>query len=489
MEITKEENLLNEAHKKILYIASESQPFCATGGLADVICGLPRFVKKEQKDYDIRVVLPLYSFTNPEYKSKFEFIGSKQVSLSWRREYCGIFKFVDEDITFYFIDNEKYFKRDRAYGYNDDAERFAFFSKAVLECLDIMEFYPDIIHANDWQTALVSTYLKTSYTNDSRYEKIKTILTLHNVQYQGRFGLSLLSDTLGIDGKYRHLLEWQNDLNFLKAGIMTVDKIVTVSPSYAEEIKYSESGCGLNDIIKANSHKLCGILNGLDYNFYNPKTDKIIYNNFDSKSLEIRKKNKEELQKKFGLKVDPDAPIVTIVTRMARQKGMDLIKGCLEKFIIEDNVQFVGCGEGDAEYHNYFSYLNNKFPDQCHVHLGFSLELGKIFYSSADIFIMPSMVEPCGLSQMVASRFGAVPIVRETGGLKDSIKDFGNPEGGNGYTFARYAVDDLSNAMKRALYDYKNNKQDWAEKIKKCMETDFSWNRSAKSYIEIYENL
>ena len=485
MELTKEK----VSSKKILYVASESQPFSATGGLADVICGLPRFVKKEQPSYDIRVVLPLYGFTNAEYKGKFEFIGNKQISLSWRSEYCGVFKFAEEGIIYYFIDNEKYFKRDHAYGYNDDAERFAFFSKAVLECLDIMEFYPDIIHVNDWQTALVPTYLKTNYSHDSRYEKIRSVLNLHNLQYQGRFGMSLLSDTIGIDSKYAYLFEHENDMNFLKSGIITADRVVTVSPSYAEEIKYTESGSGLNEVIKANSHKLCGILNGLDYNFYNPMTDKDIYNHFDSNTIEVRKKNKEELQKKFGLKVDPEAPIITIVTRMARQKGMDLIKGCLEKLIIEDNVQFVGCGEGDEEYHNYFNYLNNKFPDQCHVHLGFSLELGKLFYSSADIFIMPSMVEPCGLSQMVASRFGSVPIVRETGGLKDSIKDFGKAEGGNGYTFARYAVDDLYNSIKRALYDYKTDKKGWQEKIKRCMDTDLSWNSSAKKYIEIYKNL
>jgi starch synthase len=301
--------------------------------------------------------------------------------------------------------------------------------------------------------------------------------------------MSILEDTLGIDKKFRSILEHQNDVNYLKAGIQTADKIITVSPSYAEEIKYSASGCGLNDIIKANSYKLCGILNGLDYKFYAPMTDKIIYNNFDSESIEIRKKNKEALQKEFGLNVDPDAPMVAIVTRMSNQKGMDLIKGCMERFIIEDNVQFVGVGEGDQEYHNYFTYLNNKFPKQCHVSLGFSLEIGKKIYSATDIFIMPSMVEPCGLSQMVASRYGAVPIVRETGGLKDSIKDFGNLGGGNGYTFARYVVEDLSNSIKRAIYDYNNDKKGWDEKIKTCMTTDFSWNKSIRSYLEVYKSL
>lgn len=493
MNSTKEKSLktsnTRQIEKKVLFVASESQPFCGTGGLADIICGLPRFAKHEKPDYEFRVILPYYSFIKQEYKDKFEYLGNKHVKLAWRSEYCGVFKCVDGNVTYYFIDNEKYFKRDRAYGFNDDAERFAFFSKAVLEVLDIIDFFPDIIHANDWQSALVPVYLKTHYANDSRYNRIKTVLSLHNLQYQGRYGMSILTDVLGIDARYRSLLEHQHDVNFLKAGIQTADKIVTVSPSYSEEIKYTDSGCGLNDIIKANSYKLCGILNGLDYDFYNPKHDEIIYNKFDTESIEIRKKNKEGLQKEFGLNIDPDAPMIAIVTRMAKQKGMDLIKACMEKFIIEDNVQFVGVGEGEFEYHNYFYYLNNKFPKQCHVNVGYSLELGKKIYSGADIFIMPSLVEPCGLSQMVASRYGAVPIVRETGGLRDSIKDFGCEGGGNGYTFARYSVEDLSNSIKRAIYDYKSDKKAWEEKIKICMNTDFSWNKSIKNYIEIYKSL
>ena len=483
-------NLTNEESKvlskRILFVASECQPFSGTGGLADVICGLPKAIKKENSEFDVRVVLPLYSFIGQEFKSRFEYVGNKHIGLSWRTEYCGVFKFIDNDITYYFIDNEKYFKRDSAYGYNDDAERFAFFSKAVLEIFDIIDFYPDIIHTNDWQSALVPVYLKTNYLNDLRFDRIKTILNLHNVQYQGRFGISILTDVLGIDAKYRSILEHQNDVNFLKAGIQTADKIITVSQSYVEEIKHTNSGCGLNDVIKANSYKLTGILNGLDFEFYNPKTDKIICNNFDINSIETRKKNKEALQKEFGLKVDPNMPMVAVVTRMATHKGIDLIKGCMERFIIEDNIQLVGVGEGEFEYHNYFNYLNNKFPNQCHINIGYSLNIGKKIYSSADIFIMPSMVEPCGLAQMVASRYGCVPIVRETGGLKDSIKDFGCGECGNGYTFARYAVDDLENALKRALYDYKSDKKAWENKIKKCMSVDFSWGSSAKKYIEIY---
>lgn len=474
--------------KKVLFVASEAQPFCGTGGLADIACGLPRFIKEEEPSVDMRVVIPMYSFIKPKYKDKFTYIGNTYVTLAWRHEYCGVFKYEMNNITYYFLDNEKYFKRDKAYGYDDDAERFAFFSKAVLDALPIMNFYPDIIHANDWQTALVPTYLKTQFWPDKRYGNIKTVLNMHNLQYQGRFGIELLTDTLGIDAKYRGIVEHQKDVNFLKSGIVTADKLVAVSPSYSEEIKYSNSGCGLSEIIKENSYKLSGILNGLDYDFYNPNTDTIIWNNYNEDNFEVRAKNKERLQREFGLNVDPSVPMVAIVTRMAKHKGLDLIKQCMEKLIIEDNVQFVGVGEGEGEYHDYFNYLNAKFPKQCHVSLGFSLELGKIIYSATDIFVMPSLVEPCGLSQMVASRYGAVPIVRETGGLKDSIKDFGCVDGGNGYTFANYKVDDLVYSIKRAINDFKD-KENWKKKIYTCMTTDFSWNKSVLNYINIYKNL
>ena len=490
VEEVKTEEVIENKTKKILYVASESQPFCATGGLADIICGLPKFVKASEPEFDVRVVLPLYQNIKEEYKKDFKYIGNKYVKVSWRTEYAGLFEYRHEEngIVYYFIDNEKYFKRDGFYGYNDDGERFAFFSRAVLELLPIMDFYPDIIHANDWQTSLVPTYLKTLFWPDERYGKIKTVLNMHNVQYQGRYGIKLVQDVVGVDKKHTSLLEYEGDVNYLKSAIVTADKLVAVSPSYSEEIKEGDSGCGLSKIIKQNEYKLKGILNGLDYNFYNPETDDKIYKNFGLDSFEVRKENKRKLQEDFGLEVNDDVPMLAIVTRMAKHKGLDLIKECLEKLIIEDNIQIVGVGEGDKEYHDYFNYLNNKFPKQCHISLGFSLEIGKIIYSAADIFLMPSLVEPCGLSQMIASRYGCVPIVRETGGLKDSIKDFGCLEGGNGYTFTNYKVDDLVYSIKRAIKDF-YDKENWKEKIKIVMQVDFSWNKTAKEYIEIYNNL
>lgn len=484
------EEIKEQESKKILYVASESQPFCGTGGLADIICGLPKFVKSCEPNFDIRVVLPLYKGISEDYKKDFKYIGNKYIKVSWRTEYAGVFEYKNEEsgIVYYFIDNEKYFKRDGYYGYDDDGERFAFFSRAVLEVLPIMDFYPDIIHVNDWQTALVPTYLKTLFWPDERYGRIRTVLNMHNVQYQGRYGIELIQDVVGVDKKHTSLLEYQGDVNYLKSAIVTADKLVAVSPSYSEEVKYTDSGCGLSKIIKQNEYKLKGILNGLDYNFYNPETDNVINKNYGVDSFEVRKENKRKLQEDFGLDVNDDVPMLAIVTRMAKHKGLDLIKECLEKLIIEDNIQIVGVGEGDKEYHDYFNYLNNKFPKQCHISLGFSLEIGKKIYSAADIFLMPSLVEPCGLSQMIASRYGCVPIVRETGGLKDSIKDFGCLEGGNGYTFTNYKVEDLVYSIKRAIKDF-YDKESWKEKIKIVMQVDFSWNKTAKEYIEIYNNL
>lgn len=474
--------------RRILFVASESQPFCASGGLADIACGLPKFIKSQEPEIDIRVILPLYSFIKPEFKNNFKYIGNRYVKLSWRNEYCGVFEYQISGMTYYFIDNEKYFKRDRMYGYGDDNERFAFFSKAVLECLPLINFYPDIIHINDWQTALIATYLKTISWQDDRYNRIKTVLNVHNLQYQGRFGIKTIEDVIGIDKRYQGILEQDGDVNYLKSAIITADRIVAVSPSYSEEIKYSDSGCGLNKIIKQNEYKLTGILNGLDYDFYNPETDEIIHKNYGVKTAEVRKENKEKLQKDWGLEVNPDVPMIAVVSRMEKHKGLDLVKTIMEKLIIENNVQFVGVGEGAEEYHSYFRYLNNKFPKQCHIHIGYSLDIGKIIYSAADIFVMPSLVEPCGLAQMVASRYGAVPIVRETGGLKDSIKDFGCSGGGNGYTFSNYSASDLMYSIKRALNDFKD-KAGWKKKIETVMQMDFSWDKTAQKYIEIYFNL
>ena len=474
--------------KKVLFVSSEAQPFCATGGLADVCGSLPKEIKKNDPSIDIRVVLPMYSNISNQYRSQFKFKNYLYVTLSWRKEYCGIFEYEYEGVKIYFIDNEQYFKRDGGvYGYFDDGERFAFFSKSILEILPLIDFFPDIIHVHDWEAALVPVYLKTLFL-DERYHNIKTILTIHNIQYQGRYDKNILVDVFGIDEKYRGLLSYDDDVNIIKAGIICADKVTTVSKTYAEEIKRIEFGGGLHSIICENEYKLCGILNGLDYDFYNPETDKVIYANYSKDNLDGKKVNKELLQREFGLEVNPDIPIIAFCSRMTFLKGFDMIKICIEKIIRENNVQFVGVGSGEKDYEDFFRYLNNKYPKKVHVSIGYSLEIGRKIYSGADIYIMPSINEPCGLSQIVASRYGVVPIVRETGGLKDTIKDFGCEEGGNGYTFSSDYVGDFEYSIKRAINDF-NNKEEWKNKVVKIMNIDFSWKNTANSYIDLYFDL
>ena len=474
-------------NKSVLYVASEVQPFCSTGGLADVCGSLPNYLKREYEGSDIRVVLPLYKNMKID-RNELTYVGNTYVNLSWRKEYCGVFSYNLNDITYYFIDNEKYFKRDGYYGYTDDAERFAFFSRSVLDIFPIINYYPDIIHANDWQTALVPVYLKTYNWNDDRYNNIKTVVTIHNIQYQGRFGRNILTDVLGIDSKYTTLLLHDNDVNFLKAGMLCADRVVTVSNSYAGEIQTYEGGFGLDSIARNVSHKLTGIVNGLDYNFYNPRLDKSIWANYDCNELDKKAKNKEELQKYFGLEIKPDAPILSIVSRMVKNKGLDVVKATMEKIITSTDAQFVAVGEGEKEYEDYFKYLNAKYPNKVHVSLGFSVDIGKKIYAGSDIFLMPSISEPCGISQMIASKYGAVPIVREVGGLKDTIKDFGCPDGGNGYTFHDFNSNDFEYSIRRAISDYKD-KEGWNKKVKIAMNMDFSWYRSMHKYVDIYKDM
>lgn len=474
---------------RILFVSSECQPFCATGGLADVCGSLPKYISKEFKDIDIRVALPLYGTTPEIYRKDFKYLGDLYVSLAWRREYCGVFEYKYKGVTFYFLDNERYFKRNiNQYGYDDDNERFAFFSKAVLETLQLTKFEPEIIHCNDWQTSLIPVYLKTSQFNQEFYSKIKTVLNIHNIAYQGRFGLNVMTDVLGIDKEHTKLLEYDNDVNYMKAGVICADKVITVSPSYAKEIQSSEYANGLDSIMRDNSYKLLGILNGIDEEYYNPKKDNEIYINYDIKSIDKKAENKLALQREFGLNEDLNAPMLAVVARFPKHKGIDLIKETMEKFLVEGGAQFVAVGEGEKEFEDYFKYLNAKYPKQAHISLGFNREIGKKIYAASDIYLMPSKSEPCGLSQMIASKYGSVPIVRETGGLKDSIKDFGCEGGGNGYTFNQYNVRDFEYSVWRAINDFKD-KEGWRKKVEIVMSQDFSWKKTAKNYVDVYKTL
>lgn len=467
---------------KVLYAASEALPFIASGGLGDVAGSLPHALRKRL--IGCRVVLPMYDTIKQELKDTMKFITHISVPVAWRRQYCGIFEAKYNGVIYYLIDNQYYFKRDTIYGHYDDAERFAFFSRAVLEIIPYIDFKPDIIHCNDWQTALTPVYYSAMYANSPGYENIKTIFTIHNIQYQGIYGKELLEDVLGIPADKASLLEYDGCINFMKGAIECADKVTTVSPSYADEILDPWYSHGLDSILNERRYKLSGILNGIDTVGYDPATDKCIKANFSADDISGKKIDKEELQKEMGLPVKPGVPVIGMVTRLVSHKGLDLVKGILDELLATSEMQLVVLGSGDYEYESYFRWIAEKYPDKVGLRIGFVPELARKIYAGADMFLMPSKSEPCGLSQMVALRYGTVPIVRETGGLRDSITDCGDGKG-NGFTFKSYNAHDMLDAIRRALTLYYNG--DWNELVLRALNCDFSWGRSANAYIRLYK--
>lgn len=467
---------------KVLYAASEALPFIASGGLGDVAGSLPHALRKRL--IGCRVVLPMYDTIKQELKDTMKFITHISVPVAWRRQYCGIFEAKHNGVIYYLIDNQYYFKRDTIYGHYDDAERFAFFSRAVLEIIPYIDFKPDIIHCNDWQTALTPVYYSAMYANSPGYENIKTIFTIHNIQYQGVYGKELLEDVLGIPADKASLLEYDGCINFMKGAIECADKVTTVSPSYADEILDPWYSHGLDSILNERRYKLSGILNGIDTVGYDPATDKCIKANFSADDISGKKIDKEELQKEMGLPVKPGVPVIGMVTRLVSHKGLDLVKVILDELLATSEMQLVVLGSGDYEYESYFRWIAEKYPDKVGLRIGFVPELARKIYAGADMFLMPSKSEPCGLSQMVALRYGTVPIVRETGGLRDSITDCGDGKG-NGFTFKSYNAHDMLDAIRRALTLYYNG--DWNELVLRALNCDFSWGRSANAYIRLYK--
>ncbi len=467
--------------KKILFVASEATPFIATGGLAEVIGSLSKALALNP-DYDVRVVIPLYSDISWDYRNKFKYLGNIFVPLAWRNQYCGIFSYEKDNVTFYFIDNEYYFKRPGCYGYYDDGERFAFFCRSVLEIMPFLNFYPEILHCHDWQGALAAIYLKTIYCFRPEYQFVRSLFTIHNIEYQGKFSLDILEDLFGISNNWKYLLEYNKCINLMKAAIECSEKFSTVSPRYAQEIKDPFYAHGLDPIVRRNEFKLFGILNGIDPDYYNPATDKSVFANYDAENPEPKKKCKEELQKMFNLPVKPDTPVIAIISRLVAHKGLDLVRTVIEEVLRQD-VQVIILGKGDSSYENYFTDLARRYVGKLVTVIAFNPDLSRKIYSGADLFLMPSKSEPCGLSQMIASRYGAVPIVRETGGLYDSIKPVGN--GGNGFTFANYNAYDMLYVIREAINCY-YNKEFWPQLVKRVMSADFSWQRSAKEYEKMY---
>ena len=466
--------------RKILFVASEARPFIATGGLADVIGSLPQALAQDA-EYDIRVVLPLYSGIKTEWRRKMNFLGNIYVPLAWRNQYCGIFTCVEQGVTFYFIDNEYYFKRPDCYGYYDDGERFAFFSRSVMEILPFIGFYPDILHCHDWQSALASIYLKTIYKNRLEYDNIRALFTIHNIEYQGKYSMDIVEDLFGLPKEAHSLVEYNGCINLMKGAIECSERFSTVSPTYANEIKTAQYAHGLEWIIQRNESKLTGILNGIDQDSYNPATDSALFANFDAEHLENKKICKTELQKMLGLP-QKDVPIIAMITRLVSHKGLELVKTVAEDILHED-VQFILLGTGDFAYEEYFRDLGTKYEGKASINIAFNGDLSRKIYSGADIFLMPSVSEPCGLSQMIASRYATVPLVRETGGLYDSIKPYG--AGGNGFTFHSCNPYDMLYVVHEALEVYRKEAE-WKSLMQKVAKVDFSWNRSATAYKELY---
>ncbi len=471
---------------KVLYVASEALPFMASGGLGDVAGSLPQALRKRL--IGCRVVMPLYDTIKQELKDKMTFITNISVPVAWRRQYCGIFQAKHEGVIYYLIDNQYYFKRDTIYGHYDDAERFTFFSRAVLEILPVVDFKPDIIHCNDWQSALTPVFYSTIYSKDPWYQGIKTVFTIHNIQYQGTYGMELVNDVIGLNPADTEIVEYDGDVNFMKGAIECANKVTTVSPSYANEILDPWYSHGLDTILRERQWKLQGILNGIDTDNYNPETDENIVKNYNVKTVKSGKReNKRQLQENMGLPQNEDTPVIGLVSRLVSHKGLDLIKGILDELLYTTDVQVVVVGSGDWQYENFFKEMANKYPDKLAVRIGFVPSLARKIYAGADIFLMPSKSEPCGLSQMVALRYGTVPIVRETGGLRDSITDSGDGNG-NGFTFKTYNAHDMLGAIRRSLDAY-SNKDYWDTLVTRAMECDFSWGKSANEYIKMYKDL
>lgn len=467
----------------ILFAASEATPYIASGGLADVAGSLPAAIN--QKGHDCRIVIPLYKGINPQLRASMTFITHITVDVSWRKQYCGIFTAIFNGVTYYFLDNEYYFGRDGIYGFYDDCERFVFYSRAVLEMLRYIDFKPDVINANDWQAAMIPVYYEVFYKYQQGYEDIKTVFTIHNIQYQGNYGREVLNEVMGLPMYHMSLLEYDGGINMMKGAIETADKVTTVSPSYAWEILDPWYSYGMDRILRNRQYKLSGIVNGIDVEGYNPETDKIIEKNYSAKSTTGKKVCKAKLLEELGLQ-EGNEPLIGIVTRFVSHKGIDLIRYVFED-LIRAGFKFAILGSGEKIYEDFFKEMESRYRDRVSVSLGFIPELSRKIYSGADMFLMPSQSEPCGLAQMIAMRYGTIPIVRETGGLRDTVRDCGG-ENGNGFTFKTYNAHDMFDACMRAKAAYED-KRGWNRIIKRDMSEDFSWANSAELYIKLYREV
>lgn len=474
---------------KVLFCTSECHPFFKTGGLGDVSSALPKELKK--KNMDVRVVVPYFSKIPYELKEQCRDIYHFTVDVGWRKQYCGIKHLKYNSIDYYFIDNEYYFNRPNIYGDYDDGEKFAFFQMAIIEMLEKIDFVPDIMHLNDHHTAMIPFLLKEKYGWVNAFKQIKTLLTIHNLEFQGQYSPDILPELFGMGTEryYDGTIRYNEALNFMKAGILYSDKITTVSPSYAREIQTKEFGFGLDPILRMESHKISGILNGIDYEEFNPETDRNLKQQYNVTTIEKKKLNKAELQKRLGLAVREDIPVIGIVSRLTYQKGFHILLAEMEN-LLQFDVQVVLLGTGDTMFEHQLSYFGYKYPEKASINISFDETLAQQIYAGVDLFLMPSGTEPCGLSQMMAMRYGTLPIVHEVGGLRDSVIPFNPITGeGTGFGFNNFQPYYLMEVLKKAIFLYLDDKLVFEKLMKQAMKKDFSWSQSSQQYITLYDNL
>ena len=474
---------------KILYVTSEAVPFCKTGGLADVAGSLPPALAEQGAE--VAVILPLYARVRDRFGDQLKFECYDYVDLAWRHSYCGLFSLEKDGVTWYFLDNEQYFNRGTLYGQADDGERFAFFSRAVVRMLDHLKFWPDVINCNDWQSALVPIYLKDDGVREERFRSIKTVLTIHNIEYQGRYNPYVLGELFGLDAGWVKdgTMLMDGDVNLLKGAVLCSDAVNTVSPTYANELKMPYFAHRMESIMRQCSNKLSGVLNGIDMKLYDPRTDERILKNFSIEDMAGKDECKTELQRMVGLREEPHTPIVAMVSRLVSHKGLDLICEVLHD-MMELPMQLVVLGTGDQRYEEFFHWAAQQYPGRMAVRMDYNEDLSMAIYAGADLFLMPSKSEPCGLSQMIAMRYGTLPIVRETGGLKDTVQPHDDYNGvGNGFSFTNYSSGDMLHVIREAVYLYKDYPDLFSNLRQRAMSCDFSWARSAREYLRIYATI
>lgn len=474
---------------QIVFASAECAPFVKTGGLGDVAGSLPAALVRAGAE--VIVMVPKYATIKDEYKAQMEHFSDFYVSLGWRNEYCGLEKLEHDGVTYMFIDNERYFARDYPYGFFDDGERFAFFSKAITESLQHLPegFECDILHCNDWQTALAPLFLREFYQGLPLYDRVKTVFSIHNVAFQGQFSDTVMEDILGVAHIPAAATQLRCDacsINYMLGALRYADAITTVSPTYAGEIQTPEFGEGLDGVLRERSYALQGILNGIDVAAFDPATDKRIAANYTVEDRSGKAVCKAKLQEELGLEVRDDRPLMVMVTRLTRQKGMDLVMYALDR-ILSGGVQVAVLGTGDRDYEDGLRYFQDKYPGTMAARIEFDPALSQRMYAAADMFLMPSKFEPCGLSQIIAMRYGTLPIVRETGGLKDTVQPYNEFTGeGTGFSFTNFNGDEMGDAVFRAARLFWDNREAWNQLVTQAMSQDFSWTRSADKYLDLY---